>query len=178
MIFEYAVTFDEILLANCLCDSSYGGFTDVYHEDKRLWEDGVRRPPEQPALTRTCRRIRYDTIPMFYKFNTFQAGYCHVTDTKIVYQWLVAIGPENRTLMRCFRFFDENPDHDDYNNHVDRKRVLRGPVGREMCGTVISTYADDGCSHRVAFSVEEPDPMDGFVQLFRNAESEKIAGGS
>lgn len=102
---------------------------------------------------------------MFYKLNTFQAGYCHVTDTKGVIQWLRAMGSENRALMKSFRFFDANPSNDLMNDYVDLKAIIRGPVVREMGGSVVSSYAN-GCFHEVNFPTEEVDPMDGMCLLF------------
>lgn len=112
---------------------------------------------------------------MFYKLNNFQAGYCHETDTDIVYRWLRAMGPENRALMSFFRFFDANDAHDDYNEMKDLKAVQRGPVVREMGGMIDSIYAD-GCSHEVTFFLEEVDPMDGFGHLFGHNDDEKSGG--
>lgn len=170
IIFEYVVMTDETLLINHPCDSSYDGFTDAYHADKKLWETGVRHPPKQPASTRTCRSIRYDTIPMFYKLNTFQAAYCFVVDLKIVCRWLQAMGPENRVMLRSFRFFDSNPDNDSIDDYADTRRLLHSAFGREMRGSIVSTYSDEGCSHAVTFSLEEDDPMDGLVRLFGDLE--------
>lgn len=109
---------------------------------------------------------------MFYKLNTFEAGYCHETDKDIVYRWLRAIGPENRAMMKFFRFFDANEAHDEYNEKKDLKAILRSPVVREMGGVIESIYTD-ACSHQVTFLSEEVDPMDGFGQLFGHDGNEK-----
>lgn len=111
---------------------------------------------------------------MFYRLNTFEAGYCHETDTDIVYRWLRAIGPANRAMMSFFRFFDANESHDMINELQDLKAVQRGPVVREMGAIIESIYADE-CSHEVTFPSEELEALDGLCHLFGQVNDVDLA---
>ncbi|KAK4495691.1 hypothetical protein PRZ48_012959 [Zasmidium cellare] len=166
LIWEFTVISPTPLHLNCPCDSSYGGWTDEYYNDQSLWETGEREPPWQPALTRVCRSIRADALPIFYKHNLFQAGYCYETDTDMVVDWLKVIGEGNRNLMRGFYFWDANGRHD-ANCPKDLKRVVRSEVVRGMGGVVESEYLEGGCRHAVKFGVKgEDEELEGLEGLF------------
>ena len=57
---------------------------------------------EQPAITRTCRLLRKEGLPLFYRLNVFEAYQRH--GTACVRKWLVAIGHANRCFMKIFIF--------------------------------------------------------------------------
>ena len=162
LIWEYSVISDSPLHVNCPCDSSYGGWTATYFADREAWESGVKQPPAQPALTRVCRSIRANALPIFYKANEFQAGYCYETDAETVRDWLQRIGRENREMMREFYFYDGNPKHD-VNRDKDLKAVMRGEVVRKMGGKVKSCYTDTYCRHDVKFQHDE---FEGLGRMF------------
>ncbi|CAK3821496.1 Hypothetical predicted protein [Lecanosticta acicola] len=163
-IWEFAVIEDRPLHINCPCDSSYGGWTDAYYADREAWENGDKHPPWQPPLTRVCRAIRADALPIFYQHNRFQAGYCYETDHEAVEDYLLRIGKQNRELLRHFYFFDGNCRHD-VNRPRDLKLVARGKVVRGLSGRLQSTYTDDHCRHDVVFGGEE-DGLEGIEKLF------------
>lgn len=166
LIWEFSVIESEPLHLNCPCDSSFGGWTEEYYEDQARWEAGEKEPPWQPSLTRVCRSIRADALPMFYKHNRFQAGYCYETDTDMVVDWLTVIGEENRRLMKGFYFFDANCRHD-ANCPKDLKRVQRSQVVRAMGGVLESEYGDEYCKHAVRFVAKgEDEEFDGLEGLF------------
>ncbi|KAK0939332.1 hypothetical protein LTR29_009077 [Friedmanniomyces endolithicus] len=54
----------------------------------------------QPPLTRTCRLLRYESLPMFYRNNAFEAR--HFCEHACPRQWLVAIGREHLRAMGSF----------------------------------------------------------------------------
>ena len=62
------------------------------------------RTVAQPALTRTNRSIRNETLPIFYGANSFRTTLCYQPITKSVaaLKWLVAIGREKRAMFRRF----------------------------------------------------------------------------
>jgi len=62
----------------------------MHVEDSQLYNDVVR----QPAITRTCRVVRSQTLPYFYSSNEFKMplGY-HAFP---LFRWLTAIGVCNR----------------------------------------------------------------------------------
>ncbi|KAK5685860.1 hypothetical protein LTS10_001973 [Elasticomyces elasticus] len=62
----------------------------------------------QPALTRTCRLLRTEALPMFYRNNSFEAR--HFCEHACPRQWLVAIGIENLRRMRTFRMHTRMSD--------------------------------------------------------------------
>lgn len=170
LIWEFSVIEPEPLHLNCPCDSSFGGWTEEYYEDQARWEAGEKEPPWQPSLTRVCRSIRADALPMFYKHNHFQAGYCYETDTDMVVDWLKVIGEENRRLMKGFYFYDANCRHD-ANCPKDLKRVQRSQVVREMGGVLESEYDGDSCKHSVRFMAKgEDEDLDGLEGLFEANE--------
>lgn len=169
LIWEFSVIEPEPLHLNCPCDSSYGGWTEEYYEDQSRWEAGEKEPPWQPSLTRVCRSIRADTLPMFYKHNLFQAGYCYETDTDMVVDWLKIIGEENRRLMKGFYFFDANCRHD-ANCPKDLKRVQRSQVVRGMGGVLESEYGEEYCKHAVRFGAGgEDEEFEGLEGLFEGS---------
>ena len=75
----------------------------------------------QPALTRVCRQIRMEALPIFYSRNTFLewAGnrYLHFSDLMI---WLRCIGSENRNLIQRIQV------HlcDNEFNHIHERNVM------------------------------------------------------
>ena len=57
-----------------------------------------RSVAQQPDLTRVCRQVRDDTLPMFYGSNHFVLdGDCYGTSYR---KWLRVIGPRNVALLR------------------------------------------------------------------------------
>ncbi|KAF7197569.1 hypothetical protein HII31_01072 [Pseudocercospora fuligena] len=166
IIWEFTVTSAEPLFINCACDSSYGGWTEEYYADRELWEKGERHPPWQPGLTRACASIRADALKMFYKLNTFQAGYCYECDLDIVIDWLKTIGAANREKIGKFIFFDANRKHD-RNMPKDLIKILRSEVVRVMGGRVESTYDGKGCKHVVRFGPHGDEDLMALEGLFR-----------
>lgn len=66
--------------------------------------------PTQPPLTRTCRAIRAEALPIFYSSNDFLAAICDVEDEKRLQHWLAAMGSYNRVhlthvLVRRWEYF-------------------------------------------------------------------------
>jgi len=53
--------------------------------------------PEQPALTRTCRQIRSECLPMFYEKNQFRY-YCRDFSRVAINRWIDRIGTDNFKL--------------------------------------------------------------------------------
>lgn len=53
----------------------------------------------QPGISRTCRLIRKETIPMFYERNTFMA-YDQIAMPAQLVSWVTAIGWTNRASLR------------------------------------------------------------------------------
>ncbi|KAI5360425.1 hypothetical protein Slin15195_G083490 [Septoria linicola] len=168
IVWEYAVISPTPLHINCPCDSSFGGWNEAYYAEREAWEEGERSPPWQPSLTRVCRSIRADTLPMFYKYNDFRAGYCYECDTDIVMDWLRVIGKENRETMQAFFFWDENPEHDRYSPKC-LKKLRRSAAVRELGGHLESTYTAQACRHDVTFGEEAGYQLDGIVRLFEDA---------
>ncbi|PPJ59357.1 hypothetical protein CBER1_05778 [Cercospora berteroae] len=165
IIWEYAVIDSEPLFVNCPCDSSFGGWNDAYCAEREAWEEGDREPPWQPALTRVCRSIRCDALPMFFRRNRFQAGYCYECDTDTVVSWLRVIGKQNREMLTHFFFWDANPDHDKYSPKC-LKKLKRSAVVRELGGWMDTTYTREGCKHEVRFGDEQLRELDGVADLF------------
>ncbi|OQO04181.1 hypothetical protein B0A48_10791 [Cryoendolithus antarcticus] len=56
----------------------------------------------QPAITRTCRLLRKELLPVFYKRNTFSA--LHLYKVSCIRKWFAAIGQVNCEAMRTFTF--------------------------------------------------------------------------
>lgn len=151
-IYEYAITVSDPLLLNCPCDSSFGGWTLEYDEARQLWFNGSRKPPVEPALTRTCRAIRRETLAMFYLRNAFQAGYCFNTDQTPVLSWLQRLGPKKRAWLKDFYYFDENPMHDVNNDRSDLEKIRSSKVCKELGGFMVSMSTKHYCRHNVTFS--------------------------
>ena len=165
-IWEFAVIQEDPLLVNCPCDSSYGGWSEDYYADVDLWENGTKHSPWQPALTRVCRSIRADALPMWYKHNQFQSGYCYETDLDMTVDWLRIISAENRKLMKHFYFYDANYQHDD-NCPKDLTKLERSKVFREFGGVMQSTYDGKSCRHDVVFRDKVVDEkLEGLEGLF------------
>lgn len=78
---------------------------------RRWWESGTKEgvkiaeAVQQPALTRTCRAIRAESLPVFYGLNTFKGGLRGMcsSDTYWTTKWLTATGPSKRHLLQDFR---------------------------------------------------------------------------
>lgn len=54
----------------------------------------------QPPLTRTCRAIREETLPIFYGLNRFVIKAYADNDGLLARLWLTAIGAKNRSMLR------------------------------------------------------------------------------
>ncbi|EMC93703.1 hypothetical protein BAUCODRAFT_253443 [Baudoinia panamericana UAMH 10762] len=68
----------------------------VAHLEPHKNEDSVR----QPAITRTCRQIRAETLPTYYSnLFSYYPAFVHKRDARDMeplIQWLTSIGPANR----------------------------------------------------------------------------------
>ncbi|SMQ50791.1 unnamed protein product [Zymoseptoria tritici ST99CH_3D7] len=81
-IYEYCVVLDKPLAAPRSCrgdDSDYAN---------------------QPAISRTMKQIRAETLPIFYKLNAFEFRLATSEDTRQFCQYIDNIGMRNRRLMR------------------------------------------------------------------------------
>ena len=65
-------------------------------------------PAYQPALTRVCRQVREETLPIFYGQNTFviidideEASLVELLET--MQAWLKMIGPGNVSMLSSFK---------------------------------------------------------------------------
>ena len=58
----------------------------------------LRTAVQHPALTRTCRQIRTESLAIFYELNTF------LTDSQYCFcgtqSWIQVIGPQNRSRLK------------------------------------------------------------------------------
>ena len=57
---------------------------------------------QQPAITRTCRLLRRESLRAFYRDNNFEAF--HWARHACIRGWLIALGPENLTAMGTLTF--------------------------------------------------------------------------
>lgn len=67
------------------------------------WYSSTTVPPgtgTQPALTRTCRAIRHEALPIFYAENVFITSLAHPINEAWMRRWLHAIGPRNRKALQ------------------------------------------------------------------------------
>ncbi|KAJ4345438.1 uncharacterized protein N0V89_011568 [Didymosphaeria variabile] len=154
-IYELAVISNEPLLINCPCNSSYRRRYDQEKADKKQWANGEIQPPQQPALTLTCRSIRAHALPIFYKENIFRASYCHRVFQRFSglddpIRWLRMIGARNRETLRHFYFYDRNENQDRHS-----KQILQGLKECEVFGELggkMETLSSTYCSaHLVKF---------------------------
>lgn len=58
-------------------------------------------PDNQPALSRVCRFLRYETLKIFYQQNQF-AGFGGLDYKRVLFGWLEKIGPEHRSSLKAF----------------------------------------------------------------------------
>jgi hypothetical protein len=72
-IYDLAVIETEPLLINVPCDSGRSG---LLREEEDAWKSGLKKPPAQPALSRTCRDVRREVLPIFYGSSIFRGCYC------------------------------------------------------------------------------------------------------
>lgn len=157
-IYELVVVENKPLLTDFACNSSYRGYTRrrLGNEEERAWGWGDRKPPMQPALTRTCRFIRANALPLFYKKNVFRASYCHIYQERGISRtvtWLRMIGPQNREMLRHFYFYDRNEDQDTmYSNSHELLQALKdSAVFTELGGKMETLSSKDCCAHLVTF---------------------------
>ena len=154
-IYELAVVEDKPLLVNCPCNSTYRERRSVGYVEEAKWEKGEVRPPQQPALTRTCRFIRANALPIFYKQNIFRASYCHPSIPVLngPIRWLRMIGPQNRELLRHFYFYDRNDRQDLLSRPLQNLKDCEvfTKLGGKM-ETLSSVYC---CAHLVTFGEHE-----------------------
>lgn len=52
----------------------------------------------QPAITRTCRLLRHESLPLFYSSNTFEMLHC--SGVPCPRNWIKAIGSDHRRRMK------------------------------------------------------------------------------
>lgn len=158
-IYELVVIEDRPLLINCPCNSSYsyGRGYKAQREDEEKWTKGELKPPQQPALSRTCRFIRQLTLPIFYQENVFRASYCEalVSDKGLLepIQWLRMIGPTNREMLRHFYFYDRNPSQDWKERPL--KELKECEIFTEMGGNIEKLSSRYCCAHLVTFGRHE-----------------------
>lgn len=77
-----------------MCVNSFS----IYIPDKKTSYNYERSVAQQPDLTRVCRQIRAETLPMFYGNNQFVLdGDYHDTRYR---KWLRIIGHKNAALLR------------------------------------------------------------------------------
>ena len=57
---------------------------------------------QQPAITRTCRLLRKESLRAFYRDNDFEVF--HWSKKACIRYWLIAIGEENLRAMRTLMF--------------------------------------------------------------------------
>ncbi|KAK4890809.1 hypothetical protein LTR27_010510 [Elasticomyces elasticus] len=62
-------------------------------------ETQYKRDRVQPALSETCRSIRSNVLPIYYKLNTFEICYCGQV-LRGGEKWLTGIGAANRAMLR------------------------------------------------------------------------------
>lgn len=165
VIYELVVVKPGPLLLNWPCNSSYQGKCryKLEREEQEAWKAGEKCPPLQPALSRTCRFIRAETLPIFYGENLFRACYCH-PDAMLSYPtgWLRIIGRRNRETLRHLYFYDRNQGQD---------RRSKGPLEKlktceiftAMEGKMETLSGDNCCAHLVTFGDWER--RDGDVPL-------------
>jgi len=163
-IYELVVIEPEIVLLNCGCDSSYSNDRDKWREDQAAWEDGIKHPPSEPGLTRTCKVLREITLPMFYKHNTFRIHYCYAATFQTAFDWLDRIGDSNRQQLRKVFLFDGNKKHDG-NCRSDLTKAKRR-LNEAFAGHVKSIMCYDCCCHHVTFGPRPEIDYTGLDHLF------------
>lgn len=153
-IYELVVQEDKVLLLNVPCNSSYRKEKWHYKSmraDQEAWRVGDMHPPKQPNISRTCRFIRKETLPMFYGLNVFRACYC-LKDRMLndVIRWLKIIGPKNRELLKHFYFYDRN-ERQDVSSPRALKYLQGSAVVAELGGCLEDVSSKDYCAHWVTF---------------------------
>lgn len=112
-IFEFAVIEEEPITISmriwmnhkCGPRSSDDYWPVDYWRLRKLWFGGPQIAKRtQPAIARTCRYIRAESLKIYYSQNKFEACYCsgHVEDCDSMdtTRWLMAIGEVNRNQMK------------------------------------------------------------------------------
>lgn len=154
---------DKPLLLNMSCNSSYRERYEIMYEHGAAWASGEMHPPLQPAITQTCRAIRTEALPMFYRDNVFRACYCDTQNMlPPVVGWLNQIGPENRESLKHFYFYDRNHRQDYYNPKV-LEELRKCAVFTEMHGSIENKSGKDCCCHLVTFGESRRNGKDGLL---------------
>jgi hypothetical protein len=171
-IYALAVTSSSPLLINCPCDSSYLGRYDAKTTDEAAWASGDLGPPQQPALTRTCRSIRAKALPIFYKENVFRAGYCQATEAgrDAAAKWLKMIGKGNRESLRHFYFYDRNQGQDRQSRDM-LQELKECEIFKDMGGRMKTMSSQWCCAHLVGFGDWEAKGRGGRMEI---AEEENV----
>ena len=151
-IYELAVVEDTDLSCTCIWDSTWFGRQQAFLNAREVWDTGEKGPPQQPGLTRTCRTIRAEALPLFYRQNVFRAGYFRVRDVRVTSAWLRAMGPANRSLLRHFYFMKETPFQDTLHPRY-LKRLKRSPIVRDLSGMIESIRVNLVIWHHVTFGM-------------------------
>ncbi|KAK3701343.1 hypothetical protein LTR37_015565 [Vermiconidia calcicola] len=60
----------------------------------------VQHGLQQPPLTRVCRQIRDETLPIFYGWTYVSTNFTHFWVQHVTLDWLAAIGMRNRRLLK------------------------------------------------------------------------------
>ena len=174
-IYDLVFIEDRPLLLNCACCQSYiearrgqSLYVNVfkYHEDLRSWDTGELHLPVQPALTRTCRVLRSDALPVFYEQNTFRAHFClKETEFDMAFGWLKAIGETNRRSLQRLELFAGDPfcDQDEWGT----KGLLSASRKLESIEASIQDVSDaEACRHLVSFPEGGSNFYEGLAELF------------
>ncbi|KAK4547658.1 hypothetical protein LTR36_000615 [Oleoguttula mirabilis] len=113
IIFELLVVHTEPIRISFPCWGEYEKVGRSYRQDraleaaaKRRWDGGDDQLSLQPALSRVCKYIRATTLPIYYQLNTFESTYCETKKETRFFDWLAAIGPRNRLLLREVYIWD------------------------------------------------------------------------
>lgn len=59
----------------------------------------------QPAITKTCRLLRHELLPLYYRHHEFEAK--HLSGVACIRNWFAAIGAANCKAMGTFTFYAE-----------------------------------------------------------------------
>ena len=69
----------------------------------------ISRGVEQPVLTKVCKKVRSDTLPIFYGDNSFLFTiFDRKTDIASLFKWLRIIGPQNARSLNRLRIVTRN----------------------------------------------------------------------
>ena len=103
-VYEYALVSDTAIEFRVSRFRSRTLDTDALRmkrdQTTRKLKERLSRELEQPPLTRTCRVIRDEALPVFYGNNTFLIGDWWIHCRKWMLAWLQRLGPQKRSMLR------------------------------------------------------------------------------